>query len=108
MIDIETEQLLPLHDVPKLLPARPSGKKLHISAVYRWAQRGIQGIRLEVVRVGGTTYTSREALQRFVQSPNAAPAPLVLRTTVAQQRQAAQADRRIQEILHGKLGASNN
>jgi hypothetical protein len=67
MIDIAREQLISLHDVPKVLPPGPSGKRLHISAIYRWAQRGIRGTRLEVVRVGGTTYTSREALQRFVQ-----------------------------------------
>jgi Protein of unknown function (DUF1580) len=74
MIDIEHERLISLRDVPKLLPARINGKRLHISAVYRWVQRGIRGVRLEVVRVGGTTYTSQKALQRFVQ-PAAAPAP---------------------------------
>lgn len=69
MIDIGTEQLVPLHDVPKILPLRGNGKRIHISAVYRWAQRGVRGTRLEVVRVGGTTYTSREALQRFALPP---------------------------------------
>ena len=72
MIDIAREQLISLHEVPTILPPRPSGKRLHISTIYRWVQRGIRGIRLEVVKVGGTTYTSREALQRFVQ-PAAAP-----------------------------------
>jgi len=69
VIDIGNEQLVPLHDVPKILPTRGNGKRVHISAVYRWAQRGIRGTRLEVVRVGGTTYTSREALQRFASTP---------------------------------------
>ncbi len=75
MIDLLRESLISLHDIPRILPARPNGKRLHVSAIYRWVQRGIRGIRLEVVRVGGTTYTSREALQRFVQ-PAAAPVPV--------------------------------
>ena len=65
MIDTALENLVPLRDVPRLLPARPNGKRLHISAVYRWALRGIRGVRLETVKIGGTTYTSREAIQRF-------------------------------------------
>lgn len=65
MIDTASEILVPLRDVPRLLPPRPNGKRLHISAVYRWTLRGIKGIRLETVKVGGSTYTSREALQRF-------------------------------------------
>ena len=55
MIDIEQEHLVALHDVPKLFPARANGKRIHISAVYRWVQRGVRGVHLEIVRVGGTS-----------------------------------------------------
>jgi hypothetical protein len=65
MIEIEGETLVALREVSKLLPLRPNGKRVHISAIYRWVQRGIKGVRLEAIRIGGTTYTSREALQRF-------------------------------------------
>jgi hypothetical protein len=65
MIDISTEQLIPLRDVPRRLPARPNGRRVHISAIYRWTQRGTHGVRLECIHIGGTTYTSLEALQRF-------------------------------------------
>ena len=65
MINIDAEQLLPLSEVPRVLPPRPNGKPLHVSAVYRWAQRGRRGQRLETVKIGGTRYTSIEALQRF-------------------------------------------
>jgi hypothetical protein len=65
MIEIESETLIPLREVSKLLPVRPNGRRVHISAIYRWVQRGIKGVRLEAIRIGGTTYTSREALQRF-------------------------------------------
>lgn len=67
MLRLDDANLVPLRDVPRLLPARPSGKRVHISAVYRWVQRGVRGVRLETIRVGGTTYTSREALQSFAE-----------------------------------------
>lgn len=65
MIDLRSEELVPLNQVPRFLPARSSGKRIHISAVYRWVKRGRQGCRLETIKIGGTTYTSLEALQRF-------------------------------------------
>ena len=65
MIDLAAENLIALRDVPQCLPPRPNGKRLHISAVYRWTLRGVKGVVLESIRIGGTTYTSREALQRF-------------------------------------------
>ena len=67
MIDVAEETLVPIRDVPKRLPPRPGGRRIHISAVYRWIQRGVRGVRLEAVRIGGTTYTSLEALQRFAE-----------------------------------------
>jgi len=65
-IDIEHETLLAIRDVPDRLPRKPSGKRIHISAVYRWMSAGVGGgVRLESIKLGGTTYTSVEALQRF-------------------------------------------
>lgn len=68
MIDITNEDLIRLNEVPKLLPKRPNGKRIHISAIYRWSQKGIRGIKLATIRIGGTTYTSRQAIQRFGDS----------------------------------------
>jgi len=73
MIDLATERLIPLRDVPRHLPPRPNGKRLHISAVYRWAQRGVRGTVLETIRMGGSTYTSLEALQRFGERASGMP-----------------------------------
>lgn len=67
MISIATETLIPLREAPARLPKRPNGKKLHISALYRWISSGVSGVVLEAVRIGGTTYTSLEALQRFAE-----------------------------------------
>jgi hypothetical protein len=98
VIDIGNEQLVPLHDVPKILPTRGNGKRIHISAIYRWAQRGIRGNRLEVVRVGGTTYTSREALQRFA-SPPAEPFQAA-RPNAAREQQIDRALQRLDGFLY--------
>jgi len=75
MIDISTEHLIPIGEVPKHLPARHSGKHIHISAVYRWLLRGIRGAHLESIRIGGTSYTSTEALQRFADQLSHACSP---------------------------------
>ena len=64
--DLFSEGLVPLGDVPKLLPKR-QGKPPHISTAFRWAQRGIHGVRLEVIQAGGVKCTSRPALSRFFQ-----------------------------------------
>lgn len=67
-ICIETETPIPLAQVAHLpcIPRR-RGKtgRLHPSTVWRWALKGVRGVRLEVVRVGGTLCTSTQALQRF-------------------------------------------
>lgn len=66
-IDIHAEQLLTLAKATRLLPSSP-----HPSTLWRWHRRGIRGVRLETVVVGGTRYTSREALSRFSASLTAA------------------------------------
>ncbi len=71
MIDLETERLISLREVPKFLPLRSNGKRLHISGVYRWVNVGVRGVVLESATIGGATYTSREALQRFVDQLSA-------------------------------------
>ena len=64
MIDISAETLIPLREAPRRLPPRPNGKRVHISACYRWISRGVRGVHLESIKVGGSTYTSLEALQQ--------------------------------------------
>lgn len=97
MISIANEQLIPLRDAPKHLPPRPNGKRLHISVFYRWITRGVRGILLESIRIGGTTYTSLEALQRF--GVHLSPMPVVnlpqVQTPFARRREAEDASRRL-------------
>lgn len=55
-IDIASETRLDLKSV-----ARREG--VHFSTVWRWALRGVKGVRLPTVQVGGRRYTTAEAFQ---------------------------------------------
>jgi hypothetical protein len=65
MIDISQEELLSLTDAAERLPPRRNGSRPHASTLFRWAKNGLKDVRLEVLRVGDTTFTSMPALQRF-------------------------------------------
>lgn len=67
MIDLENETVLSLTEAAKQLPRRRAGKRPHVATLYRWANRGLRGIQLETIQVGGTLCTSAEALQRFFE-----------------------------------------
>ena len=102
MIDISAEHLIPIREVPHRLPPRPKGKCVHISAVYRWIQRGVRGVRLESIRVGGTSYTSVEALQRFaslLSSGDHADSMDPAATTATRRKQIERAEREVEAIL---------
>ncbi len=88
MIDVTTENLIALADVPPHLPDRRGGRRPHVSCIYRWAQRGCKGIRLETIQVGGTSCTSIQALQRFFDRLTAARSgePVPARTSRQRQR----------------------
>jgi len=97
------EKLLRLGEVPRLLPLGPSGKRIHVSAVYRWAQRGIKGVTLQTARIGGTTYTSIEALQRFADQlsrPGPPSSAVTPSSALYRQRQINQAAKRVDALLN--------
>jgi hypothetical protein len=68
--------MISLHDVPRLLPRTKPGRKIAISTVYRWTAKGIKGVRLETIQVGGRRCTSKQALERFFDAL-ASPEPMV-------------------------------
>lgn len=93
-------------DWAKALPPR-NGKRVHISTLYRWTTRGVRGVRLETLPLGGTLATSREALERFfaelarVRSGGADDAPPARPDPIPPSRRAeiAEANRRAREAL---------
>jgi hypothetical protein len=59
-----TEKIVSFTEAAEALP-EINGKAVHPSAVWRWARKGIKGIKLETLRLGGRFITSMEALDRF-------------------------------------------
>ena len=84
-IETSSEELLTLAQAARR-DRPPDTRPLAPSTMWRWHSKGIAGARLETVCMGGTRYTSVEALQRFfdavtlarstqgvAQEPNAEP-----------------------------------
>ena len=65
MIDISLEETFSLAEATKGLPCRRKGKRPNVATLYRWAQVGCRGVRLETICIGATRCTTMEALQRF-------------------------------------------
>lgn len=95
MIDISAERVLTLTKAAGILPHRRRGSRPHVATLYRWAQRGLRGVRLETLRVGGTLCTSVEALQRFFDALGDDPASAA--TTPRREGQIRSAERVLEE-----------
>ncbi len=54
-----------LSEQAKRLPHRPNA-----STLWRWSKRGIKGVRLETVNIGGVAYCSDGALDQFLKATN--------------------------------------
>ena len=61
---LNTEQVLTFTEASKVLPPI-GGKRTHPSTLWRWARKGVRGVKLETRRLGGRFVTSIEALDRF-------------------------------------------
>ena len=70
MIDMEREQLASFAEAARRVPSSRVGRQLHPNTIWRWAKRGLkanngQRVHLETTRLGGSNFTSIEALGRF-------------------------------------------
>jgi hypothetical protein len=85
MIADKTETLISLAEAAKAVPSRRAGRPTHISCIYRWTTSGVRGVVLESIQIGGSRFTSREAISRFfaalTQQSNAAVAESKERTS---------------------------
>jgi hypothetical protein len=67
--------------------------------LYRWAKRGLRGVKLETIRVGGTLCTSLEALQRFCERlTGGATDPTLSLTSTAGRRAAQRVERELDRL----------
>jgi hypothetical protein len=65
-IDPKIEHLYSLAAAAKLLPGEP-----HLATLHRWRSRGVKGVKLETLVIGGRRFTSLEALGRFIEATTA-------------------------------------
>lgn len=66
------EELLSLKDAAGTLPRGRGGRPVHVATLHRWSKVGLHGHQLETLKIGGSTVTSRQALQRFFDRLTAA------------------------------------
>ena len=92
-------RLVRLADVPSLswLPKR-DGRSVSVGTIYRWAAVGIRGVRLRVVRFGGTLATTPAWLMQFFEALADAPPAAAPTVRIPRQRRVAveQAKRELQ------------
>ena len=76
-MSILDEEIIRISDVPNLPYMRGRGRKLSIATLWRWINSGLQGVRLETVKIDGTRCTSVEAVQRFIRDTQGHGSPPV-------------------------------
>lgn len=64
--------LMPLAAAARLLPPRRAGRPTSPSTLFRWATRGVHGVRLKTWRLGRNLLTTSAALEAFIQESTAA------------------------------------
>ncbi len=68
MIDTTAEKPIPIDEIPaEHIPGR-GGRPVHQVTLSMWYRRGVRGILLETIMIGGRRCTSIEALNRFYQA----------------------------------------
>jgi hypothetical protein len=67
MESMANERLIPFQAARSEFPGR---KRVGLATLHRWCSHGIKGVKLETIFVGGQRFTSREAIQRFVDGQN--------------------------------------
>ena len=68
------EALVPLTKAGKRIP----GRGVSPACIERWIRKGVNGVTLEICRIGRERYTSQEAIRRFLDAMNRNPgAPIV-------------------------------
>jgi hypothetical protein len=101
------EELLRLsHDLPALVEEL-TGRRPHRSVAWRWAKTGILGpdgkkrVFLQYIRIGGTVYTSRAAVERFIAELSGQP---VATDAVVPRRRRTRATTKAILARHGVTG----
>lgn len=65
-ITASVEGAVPLSKAAALIPGRP-----HLATIWRWATRGVRGVRLATVHISGRRMTTPQAIEEFLAELNA-------------------------------------
>ncbi len=90
-IDVQSETLISFSDARSAFPG--IDRRLSLATLHRWRLNGVRGVKLETVLIGGLRYTSREAIDRFIQAQNADDVPATPVITASQRRKQSEAAR---------------
>lgn len=93
-IDVENETLIAFADACRAFP----GRKVCIQTLHRWRLRGVRGVKLETCLVGNFRFTSKEAIQRFIEAQNAGDSKPAKLSSSQRQRQSAAARRELEAM----------
>lgn len=103
-------EFLRLHEVPKRCEIPGRDGPVGVSTVWRWALRGVRGVRLRTLLVGGHRCTTADWVSDFVARLNAdervAEQPNAHRTPIQRQRSSHRASEELlkrwdDEVGHG-------
>ena len=92
-IDFEAETIITLGEACRAFP--PNG--ISDATMARWIQKGVKGVKLETLLIGGRRVTSREAIARFITAQNPDQSPAVQFTPAQRRRQSDAARQALQE-----------
>jgi hypothetical protein len=90
-IDVQTETIISFADARSAFPG--IDRRISLATLHRWRLNGVRGVKLETVLIGGLRYTSREAIDRFIQAQNADDAPATPVITASQRKRQSEAAR---------------
>jgi len=86
MIDRERETPITLSKAAAGLPGSDKSGAICSLTIWRWATKGLRGVKLETLCIGNQRYTTREAVQRFIDSLTAVRNELVSPDAVERRR----------------------
>jgi hypothetical protein len=69
-VSVDLKELIPLSEVPKLLPSLRRGKPVNLATVYRWTNEGSNGVRLAYLNIGSTRCTTHQWIKDFISHIN--------------------------------------
>jgi hypothetical protein len=94
---VELTDLFPLTEAPERLPLR-KGKRIYLAQVYRWAKRGLGGVRLRTVKVGGTQYTCERWLWAFLNRESGPEVPQRITSPARERRELDRVEARLTKM----------